>query len=654
MEITSFKTDGSKAHENVHCNFCTTVQKQELVVSKEDLAKIQVSVATCRFCALILGGSEAVSRSLYPKFADNGVRADKSSGGLVLTERNYSRAPKKFSFYTLPGTETDRWPYIPISQHRPHNSNSPQTFQIMRQWIKDCDESHSCKGSKLLSSLPKRVVDVGSDNTQPQLYESAGEKARYACLSHCWGRTQIIRTLTSNLESHKKSIPWSSLSKTFQDAIKITRELGLRYLWIDSLCIIQDSVSDWENQAAVMGDIYSGSYITIAATWSADGSGGCFSNRNAFEAYSEVIISHFDANQSSGGIFIRERPLHDARPGGNDRPLNTRAWVMQEYYLPSRIVKFDDTEIIFECITERRCECGEYDLEDVGADLKSPIKPWGIEIALKSKKTFQRWPDENEVIQSLTWLLAVQSFLARDVTYESDRLPAISALAKNFLGHNMGNYLAGLWENHLRQHLLWYKQRGNSWSGRHEVYCAPSWSWAATHGGRTVYPDLPSNGVRNRDDHMYECTILEAACCPAGPDSTGRVLSGYVIIRGLLRKTSLDDLRTLKRTEGHWEHAMHFYPDVVSEETYPKNRFYTNLLDSEQTAVEGQTTLFCLKIRTRPQVDSCVPQIQSLVLVQSSGEKEEYSRVGYITHNIFDETQKLWWEGAKETEASII
>lgn len=103
MEITSFETDGSNSHKSVHCNFCTTVQKEELVVSKEDLAKIQASVATCRFCALILGGSEAVTRSLYPKFADNGVRADKSSGRLVLTERNYSRAPKMFSFYTLPG-----------------------------------------------------------------------------------------------------------------------------------------------------------------------------------------------------------------------------------------------------------------------------------------------------------------------------------------------------------------------------------------------------------------------------------------------------------------------------------------------------------------------------------------------------------------------
>lgn len=67
----------------------------------------------------------------------------------------------------------------------------------------------------------------------------------------------------------------SDLPPLFQDAIIITRQLGLRYLWIDSLCIIQDSLRDWETEAAKMASIYQNSYVTISATDASNGSAKC-------------------------------------------------------------------------------------------------------------------------------------------------------------------------------------------------------------------------------------------------------------------------------------------------------------------------------------------------------------------------------------------
>ena len=88
----------------------------------------------------------------------------------------------------------------------------------------------------------------------PCLHETTNQIGNYATLSHCWGKTQIITTTTATLESRKKGIGYNQLSKTFQDAVVITHELGLRYIWIDSLCILQDDLSDWETESKNMAE----------------------------------------------------------------------------------------------------------------------------------------------------------------------------------------------------------------------------------------------------------------------------------------------------------------------------------------------------------------------------------------------------------------
>lgn len=152
---------------------------------------------------------------------------------------------------------------------------SKEFSDMISTWIKDCHDDHpACKPSTSSGTLPTRVIDVGSPDgrTEPRLCDTNGEPGDYIALSHCWGGRQPLRTTKENICSMKTCIPWAKLPNTFQDAISVTRRLGIRYLWIDSLCIVQDDAQDWEREAAKMALIFEAAYITIAATAATNGS----------------------------------------------------------------------------------------------------------------------------------------------------------------------------------------------------------------------------------------------------------------------------------------------------------------------------------------------------------------------------------------------
>ena len=105
---------------------------------------------------------------------------------------------------------------------------------LIRKWLDDCQERHaSCSlGSTTAPKLPKRVIDVGEDDSGVKLYESQPEEeANYVALSHCWGGGKALTTTLATLRKHKESIKLDENSKTFADAISVTRLLGVRYLW---------------------------------------------------------------------------------------------------------------------------------------------------------------------------------------------------------------------------------------------------------------------------------------------------------------------------------------------------------------------------------------------------------------------------------------
>jgi hypothetical protein len=134
-------------------------------------------------------------------------------------------------------------------------------------------------------------------------------------LSHCWGPAQLITTTANTIEQKKAGIPLEDLPQTFKDAVALTRNLGIRYLWIDSLCIKQLDKDDWEREASKMGSVYLHSYLNIAATSSAEGRAGCFKERvvSVVEKPSPLAVkSHKIARPYLGSNMIYVRHVLDS------------------------------------------------------------------------------------------------------------------------------------------------------------------------------------------------------------------------------------------------------------------------------------------------------------------------------------------------------
>jgi hypothetical protein len=156
---------------------------------------------------------------------------------------------------------------------------------LIRHWLKQCTENHApCNASIPEPWAPTRLLDIGTaeddDIRLVERDESLFGKQPYATLSHCWGQTINKTTTSRNLAQHHERIALLELSKTFRHTIEVARSFNLRYLWIDSLCIIQDSKSDWEHESDLMSKVYRYCFINIVATGVSDGTKCCYWERD--------------------------------------------------------------------------------------------------------------------------------------------------------------------------------------------------------------------------------------------------------------------------------------------------------------------------------------------------------------------------------------
>jgi hypothetical protein len=301
------------------------------------------------------------------------------------------------------------------------------------------------------------VIDVGPAvrSGEIHLYEKRkeNEAGLYVALSHCWGSPQVheppLKTLQSNLKQMKQQIPWETLSKTFQDAVLITRALGIRFIWIDSLCIVQDDSRDWEEQAADMAAVYRNAYLTISATRASAGGEGCFSQRTP-------------SVKLPSGVFVRKLS-HDiwssislTSGSASLYPTFFRGWCMQERFLSRRILHYSHDEIVWECMETSACECG----------VMGGLTQHGDVFKM--------------IADAMDWNAVIAWFSGTRLTKPSDSLPALSGMAAKLASTNsFGHYFAGLWEKDLFYSLTWHCQEPHA---RPDVFIAPSFSWASVEG----------------------------------------------------------------------------------------------------------------------------------------------------------------------------
>lgn len=235
--------------------------------------------------------------------------------------------------------------WAPLSE----DSSSEGCFENGSRWLRTCLETHDgCP--KQVSPLLSRVVDVGSDTRDPFLYISNGEYGSWLALSHCWGPKPILRTTFDTLCPFSQRIPIKDLPQTFTDAIKITRQLGYQYIWIDSLCIIQDSREDWEAESKKMAMIYQNATASISADAAAGDHEGIFkgvkSRRHTFKLIALPCGSQ--KRGLSGIIFVS---IPQGRHDFKLMPLQTRAWVLQEKALSVRMLHYQHTGLDWRCQT---------------------------------------------------------------------------------------------------------------------------------------------------------------------------------------------------------------------------------------------------------------------------------------------------------------
>ena len=223
----------------------------------------------------------------------------------------------------------------------------------MRHWINDCLENHERCHEKHPAYCPTRLLDLvrfwsSGDIVLVEGVEHLQEYIPYTTLSHCWGAppSQPLLTTLANLASRKERIRFDELPLTFQDAVTTTRKLKIPYLWIDSLCIIQDSQSDWEKEAGRMALVYAGSVCTLSALGSRNSHGGFF---GAAETERDFVF-RYDLNLGSQRIRIFAREPNDWVLDG---PLMERAWTLQERELSNRILFFSRSQLLWECKTLR-------------------------------------------------------------------------------------------------------------------------------------------------------------------------------------------------------------------------------------------------------------------------------------------------------------
>ncbi|OXV05546.1 hypothetical protein Egran_06686, partial [Elaphomyces granulatus] len=421
-----------------------------------------------------------------------------------------------------------------------------------KQWLDQCCKSHSKCGSNVAGGAstwyPTRLLHVMKDNGTEKMIvrlQNSNEEAPsgpYITLSHRWGGTNPFRLTKDNMSACLREINLDCLPKTFQDALKVCLDLKLHYLWIDSLCIIQDSTEDWQSEASSMQKVYQNGLLNISATSPRCLRDGLFFDRQPEKL--ETLVYEIpekpdnlvyrmpweaEREEEENQRFFLQMYFNDQVDEGrykeqmnelvNKAPLNKRGWVVQERFLSKRILHFTSGSLVWEC-----------------NELQTWEKPWPSESSesLESLNLIERelipigtTYDKDKLHQ--LWMEVLKRYSSCGITLASDKMIALSGVASAFQLLLDDEYYAGVWKSNYARQLCWRAARSKR-SYRPTPYRAPSWSWASVEAQvEDIDPYISSNLVE-----LIEIkTSLVSADFKTGPVTSGSVtLSARLIPSG--------------------------------------------------------------------------------------------------------------------------
>jgi hypothetical protein len=272
---------------------------------------------------------------------------------------------------------------------------------------------------------------------------------QYLTLSHSWSSGMVTKLLKTNLTHFRKRIPLQSLSQTFRDAIDVTRRLTFRYLWIDSLCIVQDCADDWLKESSAMRDVYKGCACNIAATAASEGCDGLFAQRDSLLISPFIIDVDWKGHQQQYLCFrgaVRYSGFIKAA-------LNRRGWVIQERLLSPRTIHFS-SQLFWECKELEACETYPKGLPE-GMNIEDEEESLRFYSFQLQEKSWLNDIKSNPDSKYEVWEAIVESFMCCGLTKEEDKLVALSGLVKEMQPFMYDEYVAGLWRKDLIKELVW-------------------------------------------------------------------------------------------------------------------------------------------------------------------------------------------------------
>ncbi|KAK1499878.1 TOL [Colletotrichum abscissum] len=379
--------------------------------------------------------------------------------------------------YSLPGKP---FPGAQMAMPVLSAAGSQAHIAALSTWIRVCDDTHDCSPASDTTFLPTRVIDVGSEGAEScrLLCADRGQtnSGRYLALSHRWGAPDQHRkfcTLKENLESFKEEIKLTELPRTFQDAINVTRSLDIGYLWIDSLCIIQDDPEDWKTESLLMEQVYSSAYATLAASCASGTEDGFLKPRPR---------RHCVTLTSDRGSYYICDSIDDFGRDVEQGELNKRAWILQERALSRRTIYFSEKQTYWECGRGVRCETMTKLRNRKASFLGDSDFPHSIDTYVRGMKI--------ELYQDL-----YQKYSGLALSSIGDRPVAIRGLEARLIRtfRTVGSH--GVFDTFFHRCLLWKKASRSLNRIESEllrgVY-VPSWSWMA-YDGEIKYLNVPFN-----------------------------------------------------------------------------------------------------------------------------------------------------------------
>ncbi|KAK4618354.1 hypothetical protein CLAFUW4_12223 [Fulvia fulva] len=538
------------------------------------------------------------------------------------------------SFHTVHvadwGLPTDRSSPSTIKNLSIASGQSTQLATRIRAWLRTCEKYHrACRPSSTWT-MPDRVLDLGlGPDSKIRLIRCAALSHSYAALSYCWGSTEQYRLTSETTDQLAAGVQSHDLAKTTQDAIDIAREIGLRYLWIDALCIYQDDCADWERQSANMGNIYENAALTLVASNASSTAEGFLRPRSLAEGYCGYTTYQDQKKavylcQPSVGFEVAT--VYERSDVVAHEPLSARGWAQQERLLSRRKVMFGARQMFWQC-RERTCtENGLMPDDDF----------LGLSAFVDTKQSHA------------SWIAAVESFSSSKLTRMSDRLPALSGLASTYCKLTGDEYLAGHWSKDLAKgSLLWRAQSPRS-RPTSSTYRAPSWSWASVDGP-VLYPQ------QERSQHLgtYFSTLgnkmsplatLHDHCIEVkGANPFGEVTHGWLDIRAPvipMREGALAALTRLSRYQSYANdsHTIMLYPrgessngslESIFDHIWPKD------IRTVEIAIDDPLTLtnspgYCIAIAEESSTyfKADVKWVAGLIVTPDSFGETTYRRVG--------------------------